>query len=282
MQNRQPLLRYRGHTDFVKCVLTLKLSGTELVVSGGADASVIVWNLEYAEKLHVLKGHSRGILDLALDPTTYPPEVSVPKGRQEAVIFSAGSDRGIRQWRVGVEKAEQVEAGKPMLVHDTSVCCLRFDDDEDLWTASADGTTKCLSRSHGFLPDTTIQHGDYVRAVAIDEAGGFAITAGRSEDIKVWDRGSGDLVHVYEGHYEEVTGLVMLEQRCVSVGIDATVRVWSLKSDDLRVARRKQEEDRKALLKGDITGESTAAGDPSVGSLTEEEARELEELMQDE
>ncbi|KAL8776051.1 MAG: hypothetical protein Q9194_003409 [Teloschistes cf. exilis] len=282
LQNRQPLLRYRGHTDFVKCLLTLKLSKTDLLVSGAADASITVWDLQSAERLHVLKGHSRGILNLALDPATYHPEISILAGRQEAIIFSAGSDREIRRWRISVEKAEQVEAEKPILVHDTSVYCLRFDADEDLWTASADGTTKCLSRSRGFQPDTTMQHGDYVRAVAVDEAGGFAITAGRSEDIKVWDRGSGDLVHVYEGHYEEVTGLLMLGHRCVSVGIDATVRVWSLKSEDLRAARGKKEEDQHALLRGDgIRSESTAAGDQSVGGLTEEEAKELDELMQD-
>ncbi|KAI4100830.1 MAG: hypothetical protein L6R37_005229 [Teloschistes peruensis] len=268
--------------DFVKCLLTLKLSKTDLLVSGAADASIIVWDLQSAERLHVLKGHSRGILDLALDPATYHPEISILEDRQEAIIFSACSDREIRRWRISVEKAEQVEAEKPILVHDTSVYCLRFDADEDLWTASADGTTKCLSRSRGFQPDTTMQHGDYVRAVAVDEAGGFTITAGRSEDIKVWDRGSGDLVHVYEGHYEEVTGLLMLEHRCVSVGIDATVRVWSLTSEDLRAGRRKKEEDQHALLRGDgVRSESTTAGDQSVGGLTEEEAKELDELMQD-
>ncbi|KAI4240182.1 MAG: hypothetical protein L6R42_011575, partial [Xanthoria sp. 1 TBL-2021] len=212
LSNRQPLLRYQGHTDFVKCLITLRLRTTEIVVSGAADASIIVWNMETAERLHVLKGHTRGVLDLAVDPSTYDHNNVPADGLQEAVVFSAGSDREIRRWRISLEKAEQLDPETPLLVHETSVYALHFDDDGDLWTASADGTAKCLSRFQNFQLDSTIQHGDYVRAVALEEIGGYVVTAGRSEDVKVWDRGSGELVSTFSGHYEEVTGLVMLQQ----------------------------------------------------------------------
>ncbi|KAL8715657.1 MAG: hypothetical protein Q9225_006340 [Loekoesia sp. 1 TL-2023] len=276
--SRQPLVRYHGHTDFVKCVVTMRLGHTDIVISGAADASIIVWNLSMGEKFHVLKGHTRGILDLAIDPMIYDLGDNARDGVKEALIFSAGSDREIRRWRISLGAAEQVDPEKLILAHETSVCALRFDSDGDLWTASADGTTKCLSRSRQFQSDTTIQHEDYVRAVVIDEIGGYVITAGRSEDIKVWDRGSGDLFHVFEGHFEEVTGLVMLGQRCVSVGIDGTIRVWSLKPEDMRDARRKQGEEQEALIASDATAEEELG---TAGGLTEEEERELAELMED-
>jgi hypothetical protein len=90
-----------GHTDFVKAVLCarvpVKYSGdgnseygsggsgggggggggsggggggayTDLLVSGGADARIVVWRLASGEKLFALTGHARGVLDLALDP----------------------------------------------------------------------------------------------------------------------------------------------------------------------------------------------------------------------
>lgn len=281
MSNRQPLLRYRGHTDFVKCVATLKLASTDIIISGAADASIIVWNLHLAERIYVLKGHTRGILDLAIDPSTYGVDSTVSNSTEEAVLFSAGSDREIRRWWISLKMAEQIEPEKPILVHETSVYALRFDVDEDLWTASADGTTKCLSRVQDFQSDTTIQHGDYVRAVVLEDVGGYVVTAGRSEDVNVWDRGSGDLVHVFEGHFDEITGLIMLGQNCVSVGIDGTVRVWSLVSEDLRNARKRKEADRKALLTGAGTTEFQPAEESTPGGITEEEDRELEELMQD-
>ncbi|KAL8736051.1 MAG: hypothetical protein Q9181_002600 [Wetmoreana brouardii] len=281
LSDRQPLLRYRGHTDFVRCVFTIKLASTDVIVSGAADASIVVWNIDSGERLHVLKGHTRGILDLAVDPSIYEPDIVVKDGIEEAIIFSAGSDREIRRWRISLESAEQLESEKPILVHETSVYALRFDADGDLWTASADGTTKGLSRSQEFQPDTTIAHGDYVRAVALEEVGGYVVTAGRSEDVKVWNRGGGELVHVFEGHYEEVTELAMLDQRCVSVGIDGTVRVWGLKPEELRTARRKKEEDQRALAAGEVPTDTQLLEEDKASGLTEEEERELEELMED-
>ncbi|KAI4156424.1 MAG: hypothetical protein LQ341_000015 [Variospora aurantia] len=281
LASRQPLVRYRGHMDFVKCVITLKLDLNDIVISGGADASIIVWAIDTGDKLHTLKGHTRGILDLAVDPISQNDNDGLRHGPKEVIVFSAGSDREIRRWRIGLETAEQMDADNPILAHETSVYALRFDADGDLWTASADGTAKCLSRSHQFRADTTILHGDYVRAVALEEIGGYVLTAGRSEDIMVWDRGTGDLVHVFEGHYEEVTGLVMSGQRCVSVGIDGTVRTWSVKLSDLQNARKKKEKDQQALMAGEDVDDGKQKEAGSEVGLTEEEERELAELMQD-
>ncbi|KAL8670341.1 MAG: hypothetical protein Q9168_005115 [Polycauliona sp. 1 TL-2023] len=253
----------------------------EVIVSGAADASIIVWNAESAERLHVLKGHTRGILDLAIDPASYIPTNLAAAGLPDAVLFSAGSDREIRRWRVSLEKAEQLDPENPLLVHETSVYALRFDEDGDLWTASADGTAKCLSRFQNFQADSTFQHGDYVRAVAPEETGGYVVTAGRSEDVKVWDRGSGDLIKTFDGHYEEVSGLVMLHQRCVSVSIDGTIRLWSLALGDLGKASGQNNSASEKLEVGDEVSDVRQSGEGAQAGLTEEEERELDELMND-
>ena len=260
----------------MKCIITLRLGHKDVVISGAADASIIVWDMRSGEKIHVLKGHTRGILDLAIDPITQDLGGNTMDAMKEAIVFSAGSDREIRRWRIALDAAEQLDKEKPILAHETSVYALCFDTDGDLWTASADGSTQCLSRFRQFKSDTTIEHGDYVRAVALEEVGGYVITAGRSEDVKVWDRGSGDLVHVFQGHYDEVMALVMFGQRCVSVGIDGTVRVWSLKSEDLENARTKQQEDQEVL-----TADVAAEGNNTESGMTEEEERELAELMEE-
>lgn len=248
----------------------------ELLISGSSDATIIIWAASTGEKLHTLRGHTRGIQDLALDPASFDISASAAP----ITLFSAGSDREIRRWRIScadpVSTAEEIDPENPILQHETSVYALHFDDDDDLWTASADGTAKCLSREQGWKADTVLQHGDYVRAVAIDERGGWVITAGRDEDVKVWDRASGKLHHVYSGHFEEVTGLVVVGQMVVSVGIDATVRQWSLKPEDLRRAVEEAEDERNGVEKGEEEGLK-----PKVGGMTEEEERELEELMGD-
>lgn len=242
-----------------------------MLVSGSSDAKIIIWNARTGEKLHTLRGHTRGILDLAIDPNPY---LTAPFEVPGIVVFSAGSDREIRRWRINddVSSAEEVESEKAIIQHETSIYCLRFDADDDLWTASADGSAKCLSRGQHWQADTTLTHGDYVRSVAIDERGGWIVTAGRDEHVKVWDKSTGKLYHTYEGHYEEVTGLLVLNSMAISVSIDATVRQWSLKHEDLGKAK-KEAEDANNGLKEEYVSK------PRPGGMTEEEERELADLM---
>ncbi|KAL8829355.1 MAG: hypothetical protein Q9191_002064, partial [Dirinaria sp. TL-2023a] len=69
-----------GHTDFVKCICACRFrNGKSLLLSGGADANIVVWDPVAGEKLQILRtGHSRGILDLAIDPTTNPRDPFLP------------------------------------------------------------------------------------------------------------------------------------------------------------------------------------------------------------
>ena len=217
--------------------------------------------------------------DLALDP-----EESTAS---ELVLVSSSSDPHIRRWRISLSSWSQIfdttqavtTQSKPardtILEHETSVYSVLFsgeDEDCDLWTASADGTAKCLSRAKGWSTEDSYTHGDYVRAVAVTSD--WVITAGRDEDVKVWDRSTGNLWHVYEGHYEEVTGLVLLngDTKVVSVSIDGTVRTWGLGKADLDKARI----EREAKQKGEAKEEKVK---PKKGLLTEEEEAELADLM---
>lgn len=121
--------------------------------------------------------------------------------------------------------------------------------------------------------DTTLTHPDYVRDIQLAEDHGFVVTACRDENVRVWDRSSGKLVHVYAGHYEEVTGLCVLAEggKVVSVSIDGTVRTWGLGVKDIA----KSVEDAEMELRGEV--EEVKPEKKSV--LTEEEERELAELM---
>lgn len=68
-----------------------------------------------------------------------------------------------------------------------------------------------------------------------------------------------------------MTGLALLDSIVVSVGIDGTIRQWSLRPDELQKAV-------DLATKGPIDEDK-----PNDGTmLTEEEERELAELMEDE
>ncbi|KAK8161429.1 WD domain-containing protein [Phyllosticta citrichinensis] len=285
-----------AHTDFVKTLLACSLGGLDVLVSGGSDAAIVVWDVAQRAPLYKLTGHARGVLALALDPAAYTTRLS--KQAPAVTVLSAGSDREIRAWRLergrgrevpvrgGATAADDEEADggesaaapqdvEPLVRHETSVDALYFDADDDLWTASADRSAKCLSRARDWEPDTSLAHPDFVRDVVVDEAGGWVVTACRDEEVRVWDRGSGKLHHTFAGHYEEVTGLLLLPgQRLVSVSIDGTIRQWSLKARDLKGAIEEAERLKQ--------GESKEIEDEKKEiELDDDEERELAELMED-
>lgn len=241
----------------------------------------MVWDTATGERLHTLRDKTdtmMAIQDLALDPED--------SSDSDIVLISSSSDPHIRRWRISLESASQIldstesteaENGlrATILEHETSVYKVLFageDEETDLWTASADGTAKCLSRVRNWSTEEVYAHGDYVRAVVVTSD--WVVTAGRDEDVKVWDKGTGKLWHVYEGHYEEVTGLVCLKggSQVVSVSIDGTVRTWGLSKAELNKAIREKEEKAKGVVKEEKT-------QPKSGLLTAEEEVELAELM---
>ncbi|RAQ68116.1 WD repeat protein [Aspergillus flavus] len=256
--------KYDGHTDFVRAVVTTRLQGKDVLVSGGADAQILVFDIASGERLSVMKGHAKGIQGLVVDP------VSLDSDSQELVVFSSGSDREIRRFDIA-SGSKDLTGTDAILVHDTNVYKLFFDRDADLWTASADKSAKCLVREEGWKPNLTLTHPDFVRDVVVYEQGGWVVTACRDEEVRVWNRSTGQLYHTFSGHFEEVTGLVLLGSTLVSVSIDATIRRWSLRPEDLQVAVER--------AKNTSVDEEP---EPNPGSmLTEEEERELAELLED-
>lgn len=87
-----------------------------------------------------------------------------------------------------MQAAGEVDAAKPIVVHETSVYRVRFDADGDLWTGSADGTVKGVRRESGWRAECVLAHGDFVRDVVVDERGGWVVSGCRDEEVRVWDR----------------------------------------------------------------------------------------------
>ncbi|KAK4667274.1 hypothetical protein QC763_307730 [Podospora pseudopauciseta] len=283
LDTKTPGKKYIGHADFVKAVVCARLRGKDILISGGADKKIIVWDITSGARIHTLKDdvvNMLSIQDLAVDHAA--------STESEISLISASSDPHIRRWKIRTDGWEQVVEELPnapgterrtILEHETTVYKLVLDhdgDEVDLWTSSGDGTAKCLSRIKNFSCEDSFQHGDHVRAVAVTDQ--WVITAGRDEDIKFWDRASGKLYCSLLGHYDEVTELVLLKnakgsaERLCSVGIDGTVRVWPLAKAGLDTLVEEQ--------KKPVAEEKREETKPE-GLLSAEEEAELAALMED-
>lgn len=257
---------FKAHHDFLKCLLIARTPDKQTVLlSGSADGDLNIWTLE-GQRLASLRPQSRGIEFIALDPYSTP--------RAPRIFFST-SQREIYRFDLPATSAmRSIALLEPIIQHETSVYKLSFDNDGDLWTASADKTAKRLVRENNYIADTTLVHPDFVRDVVLYEPSALAITACRDEGIRVWNAGTSQLLHLFSGHFEEVTGLALIGTTLLSISIDATLRRWSLAPQELKKAI---EETRNLVL---IEAEPEPKAD--LGGLTEEEEAELRALMENE
>ncbi|KAF3941206.1 Beta-TrCP [Dactylella cylindrospora] len=282
---KKVLKTFIGHADFVKALLYVDLIPSKpMLISGSSDSSIIIWNPETGAKLHTLKSHGRGVQALAIDP--------VESTRESVVLYSAGSKQEIKKWIITTDKVtEECE----IVEHETGVNSIRFlgeEGEEDLWTASSDMTAKRFERAaltalgrekKGIDPDTELWHADFVNDVAMDVTGRWVITACSDEEVRVWDAASSKLYHTYSGHYDVVTAIAVVGTDLISVSLDATVRKWSLKPAELKVAVEEAQKGELGEVAEDGVGSRSRSNSVlSNNILTEEEERELAELMAEE
>ncbi|RPA99971.1 WD40 repeat-like protein [Choiromyces venosus 120613-1] len=277
-ETRQKLRTFVGHSDFVKSLLFVPSPKHEggLLISGSSDASIIIWGAGTGQRLNTLKGHNRAVGALAIDP--------VASDSETAIIYSGGSERDIKRWEIPYANVgAATESGETIMEHDTSVNMIRFQgEDADMWTASVDNTARRIDirtevkKNGTSRSDTVLKHPDYVNDVVVEPRGRWVITACRDEEVRVWDISTGELYHVYDGHIEEITGLAIIGkgEMVASISIDNTVRKWSLRPADLTKAVEEKKLQEQGIKKEPVQEKKESL-------LTEEEERELAELMDD-
>ncbi|KAJ9417061.1 transcriptional repressor [Fusarium oxysporum] len=272
IETAKPGRKFSGHTDFVKTIICATVSGKHILISGGADKKIFVWDVESGKRLHTLQDPTTTMLavqHLAIDPVLSDPTT--------VVFASGGSDRtsdgGKSPWTV-TNSCPNLSPTAPMLSDLPS-----RNTRPAMQTSGLPVLTELQNAwrvSRNFVADDTLTHGDYVRGVLVTDQ--WVITAGRDENVKVWDRSSGKLYCTLVGHYEEVTDLVLLQdtdgtpRRVCSVGIDGTVRTWPLGKSELD----------EVLVKIQEAAEPKKEEEEKDGNvLTAEEEAELAELMDD-
>jgi F-box and WD-40 domain protein CDC4 len=178
----------------------------DLLVSGGCDRDVRVWNMATGQCLHTLRGHTSTVRCLKMSDAK--------------TAISGSRDTTLRVWDIEKGVCKNVLVG-----HQASVRCLEIKGDIVV-SGSYDATAKIWSISEGKCLHTLTGHFSQIYAIAFD--GRRVVTGSLDTSVRVWDASTGDAIAVLQGHTSLVGQLQLRGNTLVTGGSDGSVRVWSL------------------------------------------------------
>ncbi|KAJ5805226.1 hypothetical protein N7474_011113 [Penicillium riverlandense] len=178
----------------------------DILVSGGCDREVRVWNMATGAGIHLLRGHTSTVRCLKMSD------------RNTAI--SGSRDTTLRIWDLATGTCRNVLVG-----HQASVRCLAIHGDLVV-SGSYDTTARIWSISQGRCLRTLSGHFSQIYAITFD--GRRIATGSLDTSVRIWDPHSGQCHAILQGHTSLVGQIQMRGDTLVTGGSDGSVRVWSL------------------------------------------------------
>jgi hypothetical protein len=209
----------QGHSDYVRSVALGRVGARDVIVSGGDDHTVRLWDAASGENLAVLEGHSAYVLSVALGRV----------GARE-VIVSGGDDHTVRLWDAASGESLAVLEGHSASV--LSVALGRVGARDVIVSGGSDCTVRLWDAASGESLAVLEGHSGRVLSVALGRVGArdVIVSGGSDRTVRLWDAASGENLAVLEGHSDTVLsvalGRVGARDVIVSGGDDGTVRLW--------------------------------------------------------
>ncbi|RMZ74958.1 hypothetical protein DV737_g5582, partial [Chaetothyriales sp. CBS 132003] len=178
----------------------------DILVSGGCDRDVRVWDMATGRSIHTLRGHTSTVRCLKMSDAN--------------TAISGSRDTTLRIWDISSGMCKNVLVG-----HQASVRCLAIYGDLVV-SGSYDTTARVWSISEGRCLRTLAGHFSQIYAIAFD--GQRIATGSLDTSVRIWDPKTGMCSAILQGHTSLVGQLQMRGNTLVTGGSDGSVRVWSL------------------------------------------------------
>ncbi|AFY87416.1 MAG: Serine/threonine-protein kinase PknD [Chroococcidiopsis cubana SAG 39.79] len=204
-----------GHTDSVWAIAVSQDGRT--LVSGSADKTIKVWDLQTRELQRTLTGHTDTVRAIALS-------------QDGQILVSGGGEKTVRLWNI--------TTGRPLgrlLGHGGPVWTVAISQDgQTLFSAGEDGTVKLWNAQNGQLHRTLPAHDRRVFSLAVSPNGQTFATGSIDRTIKLWDLATGRLLRTLTGHTDAVRAITFSPdgQHLASTSWDKTVKIWNWRTGE--------------------------------------------------
>lgn len=202
-----------GHADTIKTIAFNPRFN--LLVSGGTDRILKLWDVANERELRTFAGHTDAITGVVFSPNG-------------AVIASSAAyeDSKIILW--SVEDGSVLGAIETDLHNPLSIAF--HPDNKRLISGGEDKTVRLWSLENGKEILALNGHLAGVNSVAVNAKGSYIASGSADKTIKIWDGATGKLLQTLRGHTAAVNSVTFSVEGGVlfSGGSDGTVRVWNL------------------------------------------------------
>jgi WD40 repeat protein len=212
-----------GHGGAVSSVGLGRSGDRDVVVTGGWDGTVRLWDALSGAVVAELSGHDGSVRAIALG-----------RAGNRDVVVSGGDDARVQLWDATSGAVVAKLIGH--LGGIRAVALGRAGDRDVVVSGGSDGTVRLWDASSGAVVAELSGHDGSVRAVALGRAGdGDVVVSGGSDGtVRLWDASSGAVVAELSGHRGGVNsaavGRAGNRDVVVSGGDDGTVRLWDASS----------------------------------------------------
>jgi WD40 repeat protein len=200
-----------GHASFVNS-MAINRDGKTLV-SGSADSTIKIWDMETGEVLRTLTGHTGYVNALDISPNGQ-------------TLASGDADGNLKIWNLKTGDLIRKLTG-----HVGFVSALHISPDgQILASGDADNSIKIWNLKTGALLHTLKSHVSFINALCMSPDGKLLVSASADRTIKVWDLATEKVLHTLVGHTSYVNAIVFSPdgKTLVSASADNTIKVWDL------------------------------------------------------
>ena len=203
----------------------------ERIVSGGADGTLRLWDLQGQQIGDPFEGHEG-------EEPLFKRVTSVAFSPDGERIVSGGSDGTLRLWDLQGQQIgdpfEGHEGEEPLFKRVTSVAF--SPDGERIVSGGSDGTLRLWDLQGQQIGEPWEGHDRRIRSVAFSPDGQRVVSGSNDGTVRLWNLHGQQIGEAFEGHYDSRSGNQDVRSvaftpdgtHIVSGGTDGTIRLWNL------------------------------------------------------